>query len=506
MLVAREDSQTEARFKCIAALTLLAESPVNAIPLLEAGSLAPLMSILAESGPDPTCWTGQTPSWCVGFLMNLSQSQEAVPYLREAGVIELLAPLLTLEHYQSLKAAMACTFILAHPSTVDSPYALNTPQTYDLLRQIETTIPKIISLLTNTLQGKGGAGYKYGVFTLRSSVGCIAALSSFPDFIKGYLCTPAVIAGLGRVVRSFCVDGGVDGSIVGGGRDDWNSASLGVRALHSLISYLIPNESCTLFLTQYNCSVGRGSNSNPGASNNRTKQYQHQDFPNIAAELEFELIYALKSFALVTHAQITEDERDLAKNVVTRLDSVLGHANMTDQHSSHQSKSYPQHTEIAPSATVRHRQSISHHIPNLSTMNMPSNVFSLGQQNLSTQQHESSSNFHNNHQHNGNSGYSFPTFILTDRSGRRFTVPYDLSGGRAFNDCRVWCYRRGRFCYPGESPDPNYAWTQEMHNAYEAVIRKRKPAYSQPPQQQGNALVQADNTNVTTHTTSTSNP
>ena len=229
---------------------------MNAKPLLEAGSLAPLMSILSVSGPDPTCWTGQTPSWCVGFLMNLSQSHDAVPYLREAGVIELLAPLLTLEHYQSLKAAMACTFILAHPSTATSSYALHTPQTYDLLRQIEITIPKIISLLTNTLQGKGGAGYKDGVFTLRSSVGCIAALSAFPDFIKGYLCTPAVIAGLGRVVRCFCVDGGEDGSIVGGGRDDWNSATLAVQALHSLISYLIPNESCTLFFTQYNHQVG----------------------------------------------------------------------------------------------------------------------------------------------------------------------------------------------------------------------------------------------------------
>ena len=34
------DGTTEARFKCVAALTLLAESLDNAIPLLESGALA----------------------------------------------------------------------------------------------------------------------------------------------------------------------------------------------------------------------------------------------------------------------------------------------------------------------------------------------------------------------------------------------------------------------------------------------------------------------------------
>ena len=43
---------------------------------------------------------------CVGFLVNMAQSdEEAVWCQREAGVVELLAPLLTLEHYESIKAA-----------------------------------------------------------------------------------------------------------------------------------------------------------------------------------------------------------------------------------------------------------------------------------------------------------------------------------------------------------------------------------------------------------------
>merc|ERR1712238_89555 len=137
--VAEEDGTTEARFKCVAALTLLAESLENAIPLLESGALSPLMDIL----------------------------HEAVPTLREAGVVELLAPLLTLDHYQSLKAAMAVTFVCRYDEG---------DECYDLLRKTENVIPKIIDLLHNTLSGRGGKGYKYGVFTLRSSVGCISSL------------------------------------------------------------------------------------------------------------------------------------------------------------------------------------------------------------------------------------------------------------------------------------------------------------------------------------------
>ena len=138
--VADEDDTTEARFKCVAALTLLAESLANAIPLLESGALAPLMDILHEAGPDPTQWKGQTASWCVGFLMNIAQSDEAVPGLREAGVVELLAPLLTLDHYQSLKAAMAITFVCRYDEG---------DETYDLLRKTENVIPKITQLLHN---------------------------------------------------------------------------------------------------------------------------------------------------------------------------------------------------------------------------------------------------------------------------------------------------------------------------------------------------------------------
>ena len=52
--------------------------------------------------------------------MNIAQSDEAVPTLREAGVVELLTPLLTLDHYQSLKAAMAVTFVCRYKISQES--------------------------------------------------------------------------------------------------------------------------------------------------------------------------------------------------------------------------------------------------------------------------------------------------------------------------------------------------------------------------------------------------
>jgi hypothetical protein len=63
------------------------------------------------------------------------------------------------------------------------------------------------------------------------------------------------------------------------------------------------------------------------------------------------------------------------------------------------------------------------------------------------------------------------TFLLADSmTGRWYAVPCDPTGGRSFNDNRVWCYRRGRFCFPGEEPDPAFEWNEELQQAYEAAI------------------------------------
>jgi hypothetical protein len=68
-------------------------------------------------------------------------------------------------------------------------------------------------------------------------------------------------------------------------------------------------------------------------------------------------------------------------------------------------------------------------------------------------------------------GQPVRTFLLADaRTGRRYAVPTDPTGGRRFNDRRVWCYRRGRFCLPGEEADPNFVWNDELQQAYEAAL------------------------------------
>mmetsp|Transcript_22810 Transcript_22810/g.49412 ORF Transcript_22810/g.49412 Transcript_22810/m.49412 type:complete len:1251 (-) Transcript_22810:187-3939(-) len=463
--VADEDGTTEARFKCVAALTLLAESLANAIPLLESGALAPLMDILHEAGPDPTQWKGQTASWCVGFLMNIAQSDEAVPSLREAGVVELLAPLLTLDHYQSLKAAMAITFVCRYDEG---------DETYDLLRKTENVIPKIIQLLHNTLSGKGGNGYKYGVFTLRSSVGCISSLASGPDFMKERIATKPVFESLLQVLTDFCVDGGTPGAIVGGGKDDLLSATLAVRALQSLTAHLIPIA---------------GSSSLP-------KEF-------VMAGMEKRLLRAFESFETCPNHKIKDETRRLASDARIR---VLGSKSLTtnavakaavDASMKHVSieEVEDDNGSSVGSIAASIASSCCGGLPALPDMNVEcwpsgsaqhSTVVEPSQQGMEIIEMDDSSAASSL---DGQSAVR--TFLLTDeRTGRRFAVPSDPTGGRAFNDNRVWCYRRGRFCKPGEIPDPNFHWTDELQAAYMTVLARQESSSS--------SLGRSSSTNVPT--------
>ena len=435
--VAEEDGTTEARFKCVAALTLLAESLENAVPLLEAGALVPLMDILHEAGPDPTQWKGQTASWCVGFLMNIAQSDEAVPSLREAGVVELLAPLLTLDHYQSLKAAMAVTFC----SRFDEG-----DECYDLLRKTENVIPKIISLLHNTLSGRGGNGYKYGVFTLRSSVGCIAALASGPDFMKERIATGPVFESLLRVVTDFCVDGGTPGAIVGGGRDDPLSATLAIRALQSLTGHLIPIA---------------GSSALP---------FGHS--------MEERLLVALESFEMTASPEVSSETRQLATDARIRVQG-----GRSAVRSFAETCSFVQDSDDMDIGDVA---SMASNCCGFETGLSENLLHALALPSLQQQQKTEvrgvivpSPSIIENESH---CEQPVRTFLLADvKTGRRYVVPTDPSGGRTFNDSRSWCYRRGRFCVAGEEPDPYYVWTEELQQAYEAALSGQQDASPNTP-------------------------
>jgi hypothetical protein len=433
--VAEEDGTTEARFKCVAALTLLAESLENSIPLLESGALSPLMDILHEAGPDPTQWKGQTASWCVGFLMNIAQSDEAVPTLREAGVVELLAPLLTLDHYQSLKAAMAVTFVCRYDEG---------DECYDLLRKTENVIPKIISLLHNTLSGRGGNGYKYGVFTLRSSVGCISALALGPDFMKERIATGPVYESLLRVLSDFCVDGGTPGAIVGGGRDDVLSATLAVRALQSLTAHLIP-----------------------------IAGYSALPF---GQSMEDRLLTALLSLEESTNEELKDETRQLAIDAKVRIQR-----SKKAGRSGHL-RNGSVDIDMTDVASLASNCCGLDSIPGfgdkfLHALTLPSEESNQQNKDITL----NSSMVEDAEPASLPAPQPVRTFLLADvRSGRRFAVPTDPSGGRAFNDSRVWCYRRGRYCQPDEKPDSNFVWTEDLQRAYDASLADVEEEQSNP--------------------------
>lgn len=422
--VAKEDTKTEARFKCVAALTLLAESPENAVPLLQAGSLEPLMNVLQEAGPDPTQWRGQTASWCVGFLMNMAQCDDVVPALLQEGIVDLLAPLLSLDHYQSLKAAMAVTFVCQY-DTGD--------KTYNLLRQTENVIPKIVGLLHNTLSGRGGSGYKYGVFTLRSSVGCIASLAAGPDFMKERIATNPVFESLLKVVEDFCVDQGTPGAIVGGGKDDTRSVTLAIKALSLLVGHLIPEPNCAAM--------------------------------PFGPAMDDKLIIALRSFELNTHCEIDDHIRSMARDARIRIEGGRNlHGHRKDSVSSDSSPDDLSDDGGGIGLSLARRFfpfpcGMNLHVPSDPAPSVLP-LASKEQDNMDVSDDSS-----------GGDASAVRTFLLTDeKTGRRFAVPCDPAGGRQFNDNRVWCFRRGRFCNEGELPDPNFPWSDELQVAYKAAL------------------------------------
>ena len=452
--VAKEDTKTEARFKCVAALTLLAESPENAVPLLHSGSLEPLMNVLQEAGPDPTQWKGQTASWCVGFLMNMAQCDDVVPALLSEGIVDLLAPLLALDHYQSLKAAMAVTFVCKY-DTGD--------KTYNLLRQTENVIPKIVGLLHNTLSGRGGSGYKYGVFTLRSSVGCIASLASGPDFMKERIATGPVFESLLRVVSDFCVDGGTPGAIVGGGKDDSRSSILAVRALSLLIGHLIPEPGCAAM--------------------------------PFGPVMDDQLITALRSFELSMHRDIDDETRRMAHSARIRIE---GGKNLAAEPNSVSSGSLPGDDLVEDDGIGLSLASKCfpftcgmnlHALPEsssgdytyaLPTQAMPSTTTQVPEKQDPMDVSDDAASAASGSTADSN---AVRTFLLTDaKTGRRFAVPCEPSGGRAFNDNRVWCFRRGRWCREGEQPDANFQWSDELQLAYTKAISEQGNISPSPSQ------------------------
>jgi len=266
--------------------------------------------------------------------------------------------------------------------------------------------------------------------------------------MKERIATGPVYESLLRVLSDFCVDGGTPGAIVGGGRDDVLSATLAVRALQSLTAHLIPiaGYSALPFGQSMEDRLLTALISLEESKNDELKE----DTRQLAIDAKVRIQGSRKagrSGRLSRNGSVDVDMTDVASlaSNCCGLDSIPGFGDKFLHALTLPSEESKQQTpDIAPSSSM---------VENAQPVSLPA-------------------------------PQPVRTFLLADvRTGRRFAVPTDPSGGRAFNDARVWCYRRGRFCQPEELPDSNFVWTEELQRAYQASLagEEQESNPSSPP-------------------------
>jgi hypothetical protein len=111
------------------------------------------------------------------------------------------------------------------------------------------------SVLSNSMQGKGGPGYTFGIFNLNVIVAAILSLS-VSDSNKSILVSKPLLRPLRQVLHFFCDDApqippheGV-GTNVGGGGDDVESAETAIECLHQLsFHYEDDGDLCKSYMT-----------------------------------------------------------------------------------------------------------------------------------------------------------------------------------------------------------------------------------------------------------------
>lgn len=269
--------------------------------------------------------------------------------------------------------------------------------------------------------------------------------------MKERIATSPVFESLLRVVTDFCVDGGSPGAIVGGGRDDGISATLAIRALQSLTAHLIPIA---------------GSSALP-----------------FGQSMEDRLILAFGSFEQTVHPDVAAKTIQLATDAKLRIQGGRKSARRLENCTFMQDTDDIDMADVASMAShccgLDTIPAFGEHL--LQALALPS----LNKEPMKTIARTPSII----ESESSDSKPAVRTFLLADtKTGRRYVVPTDPSGGRHFNDARVWCYRRGRFCTAGEQPDTNYVWTEDLQLAYEAALageqdlsnRSRSGSFSGP--------------------------
>ena len=271
--------------------------------------------------------------------------------------------------------------------------------------------------------------------------------------MKERIATGPVFESLLRVVSDFCVDGGTPGAIVGGGRDDTRSSTLAVRALSLLTGHLIPEPGCSAM--------------------------------PFGPVMDDQLITALRSFELSPHPDIDDDSREMAHSARIRIEGGKNLAGAKDSVSSGSlpgddlveddgiglslaSKCFP--FTCGMNLHALPESSSGDYTSSLPVQAVPAPTAPVNDHDAMDISDDAASAA------SGSTADSnaVRTFLLTDsKTGRRFAVPCEPSGGRAFNDNRVWCFRRGRWCREGEQPDSNFEWSDELQAAYMAALNEQ---------------------------------
>jgi hypothetical protein len=250
------------------------------------------------------------------------------------------------------------------------------------------------------------------------------------------------------------VDGGTPGAIVGGGKDDTRSSTLAVRALSLLTGHLIPEPGCSAM--------------------------------PFGPVMDDQLITALRSFELSMHPDIDDETRQMAYSARIRIE---GGKNLSAEHNSVSSGSLPGDDLVEDDGIGLSLASKCfpftcginlHALPESSSGDYTSSMPVQAIPTPMPASHEKQDAMDiSDDAASAASGSTVDsnavrTFLLTDaKTGRRFAVPCDPSGGRAFNDNRVWCFRRGRWCREGEQPDSNFQWSDELQAAYNKAISEQ---------------------------------
>jgi hypothetical protein len=229
MRVVRED-KGDARMRVLGIfwnLSLLR----SCIPrLLECNCLKAVLVVLGKSivGGDAS---SELLDKCLTVLMVIGRDAIAGETLKRLGAVDLIAPLVNDTGIQGLKAAFVIAFMTGKDEAMSNKKSLleANPNMADLLS----------SVLSNSMQGKGGPGYTFGNFDLNVIVAAILSLS-VSDSNKNILVSKPLLQPLRQVLQLFCDDAprippheGV-GADVGGGGDDVESAETAIECLHQL--------------------------------------------------------------------------------------------------------------------------------------------------------------------------------------------------------------------------------------------------------------------------------